>query len=371
MTEHHVEVVRLKNIQKHPNADSLSIATIHDNYPVIFKTSEFSEGELVVYVPVDSIVPDTEEWAWLAPAGAALRDKDRRIKAKRLRGVFSMGLVVKPSLPNIKYKEGDDVAEALGITRYEPDADVEAAPKAPKRKRPKSFWGWLHLIWDYFFGPEPLGPPRLKYMPGVYDIEPFRKHGKSWFIPGETVVVTEKIHGQNASFVHDGKRLHVKSRTRWRANDPTESENTWARVAKKYELEKKLAAYPGILLFGETYGNNADMPYGVDRAKEGDRFVAFDAYDTSTGQYLDHDDFRKLCELIDVPTAPVMATLVWDDRYSYDYLVPFAEGKTWMKGATHLREGFVVKPIVERRINGGQRVILKMAGEGYLTRKAA
>lgn len=29
------------------------------------------------------------------------------------------------------------------------------------------------------------------------------------------------------------------------------------------------------------------------------------------------------------------------------------------------------KPVKERRINGGQRVILKCAGEGYLTRKGA
>lgn len=372
MTEFHVEAVRLKNIKKHPNADSLSIATIHDNYPVIFKTDEFSEGELVVYVPVDSIVPATEEWAWLGPDA-----KHRRIKAKRLRGVFSMGLITKVPRGAAPVREGDDLAVAMGITRHDPDADIVPVVKKPKLRRPKTISGWVRwavlTVWLYFFAAKPLGPPKLKYLPGVYDIEPFRKYGKHWFEPGEMVVVTEKIHGQNASFVHDGKKLHIKSRTRWRENDPTDTKNVWARVAKKYELEKKLEKHPGVILFGETYGNNADMPYGVtqkEREEQGDRFAAFDAYDSKNGRWLDFDDFRDLCEAIDIPRVPVMQTLPWCEA-SVDFLTPMAEGQSWLNGATHIREGFVVKPMRERRINGGQRVILKMAGEGYLTRKAA
>lgn len=379
MTEFHVEVVRIGAVEKHPNADTLSITYVHGGYPVLFKTGEYKEGDLAVYVPVDSIVPATEEWAWLAPAGSSLRDKDRRIKAKRLRGIFSMGLITKaPEGVHV----GQDVAELLGITKYDPDVEVVAQPKPqPKPKRRPGVVGFFKwLVWMfrfYFFKPagwtKPIAPPKLKYLPGVYDIEPFRKYGRSWFVPGETVIVTEKIHGQNASFVHDGKTLHIKSRTRWRRNDPTEAENTWAKVAQKYGLERKLATKPGIVLFGETYGNNADMAYGVDRQKTGDEFVAFDAWDSNAGRWFDWYEFAALCSELDIPRTPVIGRFEWQDD-QYEALLPEAEGKSilaGLKGADHIREGFVIKPVRERRINGGQRVILKMAGESYLTRKAA
>lgn len=380
MTEFHVEVVRIGAVEKHPNADTLSITHVHGGYPVIFRTGDYVEGDLVVYVPVDSIVPDTHEWAWLAPAGSGLRDKDRRIKAKRLRGIFSMGLFTKAP-PHAK--EGEDVANLLGIMKYEPDAEVASSPPKPQprpKRRPGVIGFFKWLVWTfrfYFLKPEgwtkPLEAPRLKYLPGVYDIEPFRKYGRSWFEPGEIVVITEKIHGQNASFVHDGKKLHIKSRTRWRRNDPTESENTWARVAKKYDLENRLAEYPGIVLFGETYGNNGDMAYGVNRQAEGDEFVAFDAWDSDEGRWLDWREFVSLCDKLDVPRAPVMANIAWSED-QYEALLPLAEGHSWLankNGTEHIREGFVIKPWRERKVNGGQRVILKMAGESYLTRKAA
>ncbi len=372
MSEFHVEVVRLDKIEKHPNADTLSIATVHDNYPVIFKTGEYKLGDLATYIPVDSIVPDTEQWAWLNP-GAALREKDRRIKAKKLRKIFSMGMLT-AAPPGAKV--GDNVAERLGITKYDPD--VEVVPPRKPAARPKGLWRllkWaLWTAWLYFFGPKdisrPVKPPKLKYLPGVYDIEPFRRYGKHWFEDGERVVVTEKIHGQNASFVHDGKQLHVKSRTRWRRNDPTEDGNTWAQVAKRYDLESKLAKHPGVILFGETYGNNSDMPYGVKRNETGDAFVAFDAFDTNEGRFYDYEAFEDLCETLDIPVAPVLRELRWSaDRF--EGLCEDAEGKTVLGLGAHVREGFVIKPMVERQIRGGQRVILKMAGEGYLTRKEA
>lgn len=368
MTEFHVEVIRIGSVEKHPNADTLSLTRVHGGYPVLFKTGEYKTGDLAVYIPVDSIVPDTEQWAWLAPAGAALRDKDRRIKAKKLRGIFSMGLLAKAPPGS---RVGEDVASKLGITKYDPDADAEQHTPPYQRKRSAP---WYVRLWRYFFTPKdptrPLAAPKLKFLPGVYDIEPFRKYGRYWFEPGELVVATEKIHGQNASFVHDGKKLHIKSRTRWRRNDPAEVGNTWAQVAKKHSLEQKLAAYPGVVLFGETYGNNSDMPYGVNRTEDGDSFLAFDAFDSNTGRWFDYVQFERLCVELDVPTVPVLATIAWSEE-QYEALISLAEGPSVLPGVKHIREGFVIKPIQERQINGGQRVILKMAGEGYLTRKAA
>ena len=146
--------------------------------------------------------------------------------------------------------------------------------------------------------------------------------------------------------------------------------STWADVALKYGLSAKLANHPGMLIYGETYGNNSDMSYGVERQKEGDRFAAFDVYDTNKGEWLSYDEFRDFCEDLDIPVAPIMRSGFWNEQ-TYEDLSKLAEGKTTLPGADHVREGFVIRPVNERLDPRFGRVILKMAGEGYHTRNEA
>lgn len=363
MTEFHVNVVRLTEVTKHPNADSLYIAKIHGGYPVIFRGKEhgghFEEGDLAVYVPVDSLLPATKEFAWLSPpvavqlpgggtemvAPAVLREQDRRVRAKRLRGVFSMGLLVPAPEGAV---DGQDVAELLGITKYEPPEEVISASRTNGFQVPA---------------------PRLTVMPNVYDIEGLRRYTDT-FEPGEAYVCTEKIHGQNARFVHDGEKLHVGSRNRWLT---TEERNTWSDVAARYGLAAKLAKRPKVVFFGETYGNNSDMPYGVERGKTGDELRFFDAFCSETGRWYDHDEFRAACDELGLAVVPELCRGVWSEG-EFAKLLPLAEGTTTLvAGKGHVREGFVIRPLKERNMRGptAGRLILKLHGEGYLTRKGA
>lgn len=340
MTEFHVEVVRIGPVEKHPNADSLSVTKIHGGYPVCFRTGEYNEGDLAVYVPVDAVAPDLPEWEFLGPG---LRN--HRIRAKKLRGIFSMGLLSKAPEGA---SEGDDLAEALGFRRYEDVVGESNQYKGASRSD----------------GLE-VPAPKLATMPGVYDIEGFRKYGRTTFAEDELVVVTEKIHGQNARFVHDGERLHVGSRTRWLSTDP--ETNTWAKVAQRYDLAEKLKALPGLVFFGETYGNNSDMPYGVERLETGDALAVFDVFDSNTGRWLDVKECAEVCAVVDLPMVPTLASGRFGDLA--ESLPALAEGPSTLAG--HVREGWVIKPVVERWDSRLGRVVLKLAGEGYLTRKSA
>lgn len=371
MGEGRIEVIRIGQVDRHPNADRLSITRVHGKYPCIFQAGDYKEGDLAVYLPVDSIVPETEEWAWLGD-----KSKHRRIKAKRLRGFFSMGLLTAAPAGTV---EGQDVAALLGITRFD-DEPVAPTPKAiaPKTVGEKLL-AWLlpHLpSWmvprslfnKYLKASSNLYRPKGLALPGVYDLEPFRRFGRDTFTNGELVVITEKIHGQNAGFVSHKGKLYLRSRTQWRSTEPGSS--TWADVAHRYDLAEKLAKVPGVILYGETYGNNADMPYGVDRNKTGDAFVAFDAFNTETKRWLNHYELVKICVDLGIPLVPSLGQLVWSEG-TYEYLQPFAEGKTTMPGArgAHVREGIVIKAANERS-PGVPRAILKLVG-GYHTRKEA
>jgi len=115
---HKVEVVKIKKILDHPNADKMKIVKIW-GFTCCVGLNQFKEGDLVAYLQPDSIVPPTKEYVFLNK-GESLDDfpeRRRRITVKKLRGVISQGLLMPAPEGS---KEGDDVAEIMNITHYEP-----------------------------------------------------------------------------------------------------------------------------------------------------------------------------------------------------------------------------------------------------------
>src|SRR6185295_7234258 len=247
MSEFHVEVVRLGEIVKHPNADTLGIVKVRGDYPVIIRLGEFKEGDLAVYVPIDAEVPEGDpRWAFLG--------KHRRIRAARLRKIFSMGILT-PALPG--WTEGQNVQAELQIKKWEPAV-------------------------DFGIGDNEKDPG---FLPVYTDLESLRRY-PDLLQEGEEVVLTEKLHGCNGRFVYLHDRLWIGSH---RCIKKLDGDGLWASVARRYELETRLQAIPGIAVYGEVYGQVQDLTYGADRNEL--RLALFDALDLQTRAYLDYDAF--------------------------------------------------------------------------------
>ena len=319
-----VPVVRLGPVSRHPNADTLSLAEVR-GCPVVLRTGSFTEGDLAVYVPVDAVVDTTvPELAFLAVEGKA----SVRIRAKRLRGTFSMGLLVAPPADA---QEGDDLAERLRIVKWEEPEPVSMAGEQAK-------------------APSLLVPP--------YELEAWRHYGPMLFDSGEEVVVTEKLHGTNGRFVVDADgRLHVGSHRTWKQVDGT---TVWARVAEQYGLREKLARHPGLVFFGEVYGSGVqDMTYGHAGGRLSLAF--FDVFDSVTGDYLSHGAAETMLGELALPTVPVL----YRGPLDVALLSRLAEEDSVHGG---IREGVVVRPVVER-VSMAVRCALKVVSERYLLRK--
>lgn len=346
MSEFHVELYKLGKFIPHPNADSLDITKVFD-YTVIAKRGQYKEGDLVVYVPIDAVVPDTEEWSWLIPRDhvtgeprfkvGEVPEKYRVISAKRLRGIFSQGCLA-PIPESLLKSCGDslhhglNVIDEMGITKYEPPeeifntrfGDCEAAPRD----------------WDF-----------VKYT----DIEGNRRF-PDILKKGEEVVITEKIHGCNARAAWVNDRLWVGSRTQIKKED---AKSVWWRALKIFE--KNFSQAPRHIFFGEVFGSVQDLKYGLPNSVS---FECFDVYNIDQQCFLDHDDAQALAQSIDLKWVPIFYRGPWDEK-----LNELCEGQSTIPGANNVREGIVIKPTKERWDEEIGRVILKRHGEGYLLRK--
>lgn len=136
-------VVRLGPILSHPDPTATALemtrvmqrpGDVEGGIPVVLRKGEFVEGDLVVYAGMDAIVPTTSQrFAFLD-----LKGKPHRVRARRLRGTFSEGLVTKAEhigpeeqiQADLVFVEGADLTTRLGVTKHLDEAEREPADYA-------------------------------------------------------------------------------------------------------------------------------------------------------------------------------------------------------------------------------------------------
>lgn len=309
---HQVTVLKLGPLEKHPNADKLEIAKIW-GYTCVTQAGAFKEGDLVAYIPPDSVVPNTPEFAFL--------NGHNRIKVKKLRGIVSQGFLI-PAPPGVK--EGDNVAEIVGVTHYDPPEPFSTGGdnKTPAGYRP------------------------------TYDVDSFFRYSHL-FKQGETVVVTEKVHGANARFACVDDQMYCGSRTGWKKES---AENLWWKALKNHpEVEAFCRAHPELTVYGEVYGQVQDLKY-----QGGHHIVVFDLL--RGNEWVPYNEAKQIGATL--PWVPEIYVGPCDETK----LRSLADGKSLIPGANNIREGVVVKPLVERTEPEIGRVQLKIVSDAYLER---
>jgi RNA ligase (TIGR02306 family) len=323
-------VIRIEHIEKHPNADRLGIVTLWGGgYSCVVRLEDFNAGDLAVYIPPDSICPEGDpRFAFLGT--------HRRIRASKLRGIISMGLLI-PAPPGSQ--EGEDLAEALGITHYEPPV--------------KGFPGFASGAAK---GAEDAEPPPGYYP--IYDMESLRRYADV-FLEGEEVVLTEKLHGCSYRLSHVDRILHVGSHKRWKKRPLDGEENFWWDVMTGAMMDLVISLPSGSCLYGEVFGSvQKGFSYGVTRPT----FALFDIF--TNGRWLDYDELCSLADEHGVPRVPEL----FRGPFNLEHVLNLAEGPSTVDNAGHIREGCVVRAIRERYDRRVGRAVLKAVGHGYWIR---
>ncbi|MDI6735373.1 MAG: RNA ligase (ATP) [bacterium] len=324
MTEARAKVVRYK-LRKHPDADALSIADIEGSaWQVVSRTADFAPEGTAIYLPVDTVVPETPEFEFL-------RERHFRIKAIRLRGVYSYGLLI-PNKENLPV--GEDVTDRLGIKKYEPPTPIDMTGEVVS----PSEVDWICIYTDI---------ERYENFPDVFKDQ-------------EEVVVTEKIHGSNLRVSKNGHNLFVGGH-RWMWKE-SEKNLYWKAISRNGFDKILLEKLPDkMVLFGEVYGKKVQkLQYGSDTQ----RIVFYDAF--QDGRYLNWDEFMELMKGIGL--AENIVPIIYRGGYELAMIKNLATGNTLL-GGDHHKEGVVVKPIIGRVDAQLGRVTLKFINPAYETSK--
>ena len=310
-------VVEIGEMIKHPNADMLSTSQVAGNFTVVMNTAQWEEtfskrgNRLAAYIyPEGKIGSKLPQFDFLGE-----REKDRIVKAKKIRGIISYGLLTQ--LPEGNFTPGDSVDDIFEITHYEPDEGVTISTKADSSHSPKD-----------------ITVPK-------YDVEALRK--AVHLFEGKEIVATEKAHGSSAKFLYKDNEVFIGSRNRWVKDD---GENIWSRAYRKnQQIENFLKDNPGLVLFGEVYGNVKNFHYGL---KPGEvDFVAFDVM--RNYQWVNYSEFADLMERYGIATPPIMFEGVFDlDKLNeiIENDSPLAQRNAF-KNISHICEGVVVKTKTE------------------------
>lgn len=359
MSELRVEVVKISGIEKVPDADRLELARI-EGWQCVVQKGTYKEGDLALYIPIDSILPQPLE-EFIFPPGSKIKLEKHRVRSIKIRKALSQGMLL--PLEDIdsylkvtkKYKLGDDLATALGITKYEPPFKETHQGQAKQVKR-KLKHPDFHEYSDL---------QNFKWYPNLFTTE-------------DDVVILEKIHGSNFrcgyleynantiwkkikkffgfapkyEFVYGSHGVQLQYKTFYNGN-------IYWEMVEKYDLKNILQ--PGEILYGEVYGHGVQKGYHYGCQENERKLVVFDI--KKDGVYQNHLYVKRFCDRYKLPHAPIE----YVGKYPGADVVKekYVDGPSCLNSSQRIREGVVIKSFIETTCYMGRK-ILKWKNDSFL-----
>ncbi len=286
-----------------PGADAIEVAEVDFGWKVVVKKGEFDVYDFAVYLEVDSWVPHDLAPFLTKPGHSPKEFKGvlgQRLKTIKLRGQLSQGLLLPLSVLN-----GRPVEE-LGLIKWE-------------KEIPANMAGTVR-------GNFPALIPKT-------DQERVQNIVKTVFNEHyQMYEVTEKLEGSSMTVYKIDGKVGVCSRNIDLVED---DENTFWRVAKLTGATDVIPdnfAIQGELIGPGIQGNIYGLTYH--------RFLVFDIYDISRGEYLKPYDRQELVDTLGLEHVPIIdySSLKEDNL---ETLLDYADGMS--KLASTQREGLVFK----------------------------
>lgn len=339
----------------HPNADALMIGKV-GSYQVVVQKGLYNDGDEVVFAPEKSVL--TGEIKQEFEKYLVGPNKDR-VKAVRLRGEISSGIIIPPHLVEgmENFQVGEDVSEKLGITHYEPPIPTQLAGKVKS------------------FQMDHIGSHDCEHV-GVYVND---------LVQGERVVITEKVHGSQFILGHDVDKnetiISSKGMLKKGLILEESDDNTYWLASKNdniVDIIRKTFDSGVVQVFGEVIPVQKGYNYG--QTKPTTRL--FDV--RLNGESIPYDKVSDEFKQLWVPTIfdgeiqlEEKEIVIYSDpekgihktKTTFNLpkdIVDLCKGMEQVSGKQlHIREGVVLRPYIDRDAKDGTKLRLKIINPKY------
>ena len=362
----HIE--RIHSIRPIEGADNIELVHVL-GWQLIAKKSEFREGDLCVYIEIDSKVPsDKKCFEFLA-------NKDYKIKTMKLGkfNVVSQGIALpiylfETELKKVNIKEGVDVTKQLKITKIQEERELDEVNLSEsikllvyKNNHPKlfknKFINWL-LKFNWF----------KKFILFKYNLEK-KNYSNLWpsevsktdeirceNIPDilnnyEKWIRTEKVDGSSSTYFlkRKGKKFIFTVCSRNQVQNKVTGIPCYYEMAEKYDIENFLKLYllqnpktEWVCLQGEIIGPKIQgNPYKLTE----NQLYIFNFIDSVNGRF-NSNNMVYLLKGSKLNTVPILETDTIPN--TMELLKEEAEGKSRINPNVN-REGIVYRSLDGKR----------------------
>ena len=360
-----VPVTKVINIRPHPNpkVERLEIAKIL-GFESIVPKGTYQIGELVVYIPVDGILPASIEEKLFANSKIKLFNS--RIRACKIQGFVSEGLVAKPeSLGILKPIEGKDYKVFLQIIKHQPpEKNIQGMKSKVNKVNLKD-----HPLFHSY-----NGLSRIQWQEDLFQ-------------EGELISAQEKLHGTNARY----SILPYTVDTLWRkllkllkltpefeknygSNNVQISRkfgykgfygsDVYGDTGKREQIFDKLK--PNEIIYGEIIGPGIQKGYSYGLTKH--TFVLFDVKVycpiKKEMKWMNPEEVSKFC----IERSFLMVPTIFEGPFNRDLVGTLAEGFSIFNPNEKVREGVVIKSMNDYNspLAKSDRKALKVMNPAYL-----
>lgn len=358
-----VPLTTIVSVGPHNNAERLEVAMVY-GFQVIVGKRKYKAGDQVIYIPIDSLLPQWLEDK-LFPEGSKITLHHHRVRQIRIRGLASQGMVIDPqdveSKVNPKYlKLEQNLAEILGVTKYEPPKRANHSNNPPKLRN------------------RPLENPRFHKYGGIDNIKWFPT-----FFENKEVVIQEKLHGSNCrasysrtsantfwkkilklfrrlpayEYCYGSNNVQLQERSSYTGFYGTD---VYGAVLERVGAFKKLK--PGEIIYGELIGPGIQKNYGYGHLEH--HFVLFDVkVEKADGsqEYLDPEQAEAFAKERGFDFVPVLYRGVFNPVLAKE----MSMGPSVYNPMEKVREGAVIKTRIGYGENSSKKA-LKLISEDYL-----
>jgi len=365
-------VVKIDDIQPIIGSDNCEAAIV-GGWKVMVRKETFKPGDLAVYFEIDSKVPETEVFEFLAKKHYKIKTQKYTFGGANKEGFYSQGLLMHFNdfgWEKDAHKEGDFLTEELGVTYAEPEDNKRKSSGSDKYKKmaarhPKLFQNPIikkiyknktgKKILFFFFGKK---QDKLDFPSWVIKTDEERIQNLQHMIPEfckEKWIATEKIDGTSTTFTLH-KRGHKKFeyavcsrnvRMTEFKNGGYYENNVYTEMSTKYNMKNVLLDMLNrapkcdyVTIQGETYGEGIQKRNYNTKEHNLVVFNVIFGKDDGLTLRLNPLKMKELMDCYNIPTVPIIAEDV-ELPETCDEILVMAHGKSQFDD--DLREGIVFR----------------------------